>query len=189
MTLPKRKKNRLNNYNYNRNGYYFITICAKNHQCIFSNVTDNNLILNKYGMIVAKHINRIDKLSNSVKIVKYIIMPNHIHMILALCRESIVCVPQVDSTKSQISKIIQSFKSAITKEIWAYYQSNTLKQNGMHKNSALHTIWQKSFHDHIILNEKQYQKIWNYIDTNQQKWLLDCYNPSNLKPNDKKHPM
>ncbi|QOR34759.1 hypothetical protein IMX26_15045 [Clostridium sp. 'deep sea'] len=94
MTLPKRKKNRLNNYNYNRNGYYFITICTKNHKCIFSDVSDNNLILNEYGMVVEKHINKINKLYVSVKIDNYIIMPNHIHMILILCRERIVCVQQ-----------------------------------------------------------------------------------------------
>ena len=36
-------------------------------------------------------------------------------------------------------------------------------------------LWQRSFHDHIIRGEEDYQKIWNYIDTNPLKWNLDCF--------------
>ena len=37
------------------------------------------------------------------------------------------------------------------------------------------SIWQRSYHDHIIRNEQEYQKIWDYIDTNSLKWQDDCY--------------
>ena len=37
------------------------------------------------------------------------------------------------------------------------------------------TLWQRSFHDHIIRGEKDYLEIWNYIDTNPQKWETDCF--------------
>ena len=45
-------------------------------------------------------------------------------------------------------------------------------------------IWQRSYHDHIIRGENDYQKIWEYIDTNPLKWELDCfYNDDNFKVN------
>ena len=42
-----------------------------------------------------------------------------------------------------------------------------------HKNGK--TLWQRSFHDHIIRDERDYQKIWNYIDSNPYKWNEDCF--------------
>ena len=38
-----------------------------------------------------------------------------------------------------------------------------------------YSIWQKSFHDHIIRGEADYLRIWEYIDTNPAKWREDCY--------------
>jgi len=79
-------------------------------------------------------------------------MPNHIHIIIVLqCGEN--GRPKVAPT---ISRIIQQFKGSISKQIGF-------------------SIWQKLFHDHIIRNEKKYQKIWEYIDTNPLKWEDDCY--------------
>ena len=37
------------------------------------------------------------------------------------------------------------------------------------------TVWQRSFHDHIIRGRNDYLEIWNYIDTNPQRWVQDCY--------------
>ena len=55
-----------------------------------------------------------------------------------------------------ISRIIQQFKGAVSKQIGF-------------------SMWQKLFYDHIIRNEQEYQKTWEYIDTNPLKWELDCY--------------
>ena len=60
------------------------------------------------------------------------------------------------SPTKNIKNIIRSFKIMVTKEI----------------NKS---IWQRSYHDHIIRGEKDYQKIWEYIDTNVLKWELDCF--------------
>ena len=38
-----------------------------------------------------------------------------------------------------------------------------------------HSIWQKLFHDHVIRNQKDYEKIWNYIEGNPMKWSEDCF--------------
>ena len=38
-----------------------------------------------------------------------------------------------------------------------------------------HSIWQKSFHDHVIRSEEDYRTIWEYIDTNPYRWQEDCF--------------
>lgn len=77
---------------------------------------------------------------------EYIIMPNHIHMILAINKQY----------NNSISKIIQQFKGKITKEIG-------------------YSIWQKLFYEHVIRNEKEYLKIKEYIINNPQNWDTDEY--------------
>ena len=48
---PKRKPNRLTDYDYSKNGYYYVTICTQNHECIFGNIIHNRMILNQSGEI------------------------------------------------------------------------------------------------------------------------------------------
>ena len=82
----------------------------------------------------------------TIKLDKLVIMPNHIHMILIIDKETSVTV----------SRVIKQFKEYITKQIGE-------------------SIWQKSYYDHIIRNEKDYLRIWKYIDENILKWSLDKY--------------
>lgn len=158
--LPIRKHNRLKNYNYNTNGAYFVTLCTKDKRKILWNSVGETCgrpleasPLSKIGLMVEDEINRIQKIHPTVVIDKYVIMPNHIHLIVLLqCNEN--GRPQVAPT---ISRIIQQFKGAIVKK-------------------AEHPLWQRSFHDHIIRNEQDYKEIWNYIENNPSTWNNDCFN-------------
>lgn len=169
--LVKRKNIRLKDYDYSKTGYYFITICAKDRTKIFWTVgatcgrqqphyiisdCENaevfyNTQLSEIGYIVDLEINRISQIYDNVEINKYVIMPNHIHMIVVL---------EPDNGRSKtvptIPRIIQQFKGTVSKK-------------------AGILIWQKSYFDHIIRNQREYQEIWEYIDTNPLKWTLDKY--------------
>ena len=166
MEQQKRKSIRLKNYDYSSSGAYFITICVKNKKNLLWNVgaicgrpfTDNHY-LSDYGLVVNNEICKINEIyKNSVILDKYVIMPNHMHMILILHNEvdgriQVDGQPQVAPT---ISRIIQQFKGSVSKQIGF-------------------SMWQKLFHDHVIRNEQEYLKIWEYIDTNPLKWELDRY--------------
>ncbi len=82
---------------------------------------------------------------------KFVIMPNHIHLIISLYRTM-----RASSPTEKIENLIRSFKIMVTKEIG-------------------NSIFQRSYHDHIIRDKNDYQKIWEYIDTNPLKWELDCF--------------
>jgi REP element-mobilizing transposase RayT len=148
VALPKRKPTRLKQFDYSQNGYYFITICTHKKQKILCDIVgdDAHIVPSQCGIIVEKYI------SNIPGIDKYIIMPNHIHLIIQNYNGTM----WASSPTQSISQKIKSFKTLVTKEIG-------------------HNIFQRSFHDHIIRGEKDYLKIWNYIDTNPQKWQQDCF--------------
>ena len=143
-----RKSPRISNFDYSKPNYYFITICTDHKNCIFGNAGN----MNQYGMIVKNCIDNISKFYPQVIVDKYVIMPNHIHMILVI---------QSVENLTPVTNIIGQFKMSVSKEI--------RKLNPECK------VWQRSFHDHIIRNEKSYQKIWEYIENNPLKWEEDCF--------------
>lgn len=160
MSLPIRKDIRLKDHDYSQNGTYFITVCVKDrHNLLWkSNVgatfgRPHKLTpLSDIGKIIDSEIDKIRSVYDNVLIDKYVIMPNHIHMIILLKGDE-TGRPKVAPT---ISRIMQQFKGSITKQVGF-------------------SIWQKLFYDHIICNEEEYRKIWKYIDANPLKWQDDCY--------------
>ena len=156
MELPKRKPTRLKRFDYSSNGAYFITICTHHKQKILCDIVGEGLCAlpsikpSPIGKTVDTAINYININYNDISIDKYVIMPNHIHLIVTILSGG-------DGTPPlQLYDIIGRFKSFTTK----HYK---------------HTLWQRSFHDHVIRGEKDYLKIWEYIDTNPQKWTSDCF--------------
>ncbi|ARC86427.1 transposase [Clostridium argentinense] len=162
--LIKRNQNRLEDYDYSQEGYYFITICIENNKCILcsgeqcSPEDPNRFSLSDIGNIVDISINNISKYYPNAKIDKYIIMPNHIHIIMVLEFDNSRYTNENWRTlfAPTISRIIRHMKEYATKQIGF-------------------SIWQKSYHDHIIRNQQEYEKMWQYIDKNPLKWHEDCY--------------
>ena len=156
MDYPKRKPTRLKDYDYSANGAYFITMCTHNKQKVLCDIVGEGLCalpsvkLTPIGEAVKQSIEYINTTYVTASVDKYVIMPNHIHIILLKQAGGHGDPPL------QVYDIIGRLKSF------------TDKQYNKH-------LWQRSFHDHIIRDEADYQKIWNYIDTNPAKWHEDCF--------------
>ena len=158
MDLPKRKRMRMAGYDYSTPARYFVTICTHNKEKILSDihVGDDALIvpiaeLTDCGKICDKYINSINDKYENITVEKYVIMPNHIHMIIYIGGTMKASSPTIG-----LESIVRSFKRMVTKETG-------------------HSIMQRSYHDHIIRNETDYKNIWNYIESNPEKWADDCY--------------
>ena len=155
MDLPKRKPTRLKDYDYSQNGYYFITVCTHNKQKILCDIVGEGLCalpsikLTQIGTEIENSIKYINDNCNGIAIDKYVIMPNHIHLIIKITGGD-------GPPPLRVCDIIGRLKSYTTK---------------LHGDK----LWQRSFHDHIIRGEEDNLKIWNYIDTNPQKWKEDCF--------------
>jgi len=167
MELPKRKSMRLKEYDYSQNGAYFITICTRNRQDLFGFIVDGVVKLSDYGKIVCDTYIDLPNHNPQLILDKFTIMPNHIHGIIVICRERSVTVPKQRS--HGIPEIIRQLKSFSSKRINEYRLRNGLEP------FPTNTTWQKSYHDHIIRNEEEYQEVWQYIDQNPAKWADDCY--------------
>jgi len=153
--LPVRKDIRLKGYDYAQPGYYFVTFCVKDkHELLGSVVGATDLgrppvvELTNLGKCIEKSIQMACR--DGVRIDKYVIMPNHAHCLIAI-------LPKTgDRGRSPLHHIVRNIKSYATKEFG-------------------YSIWQKSYHDHIIRDEAEYKLIWQYIDENPATWTDDCY--------------
>ena len=153
--IPTRKHLRLEEHDYSTPGAYFITVCTANRENLFWSDCRGELCspasipLSDLGMIVDKEIKKLNATYAAVRVDKYCIMPDHIHMILTINTD--------EDGRTQfaptISRVVKQFKGSITKQIEK-------------------PIWQKSFYDHGIRNQQDYDEIWQYIENNPLKYLL-----------------
>lgn len=154
--LPKRRSIRIANYNYSLPGMYFITICTANREKIFWNNRRGDLRspasvpLSEIGKIVNDEVHKLNSIYTAVHIDKYCIMPDHIHMILIISTDA----DGRTQFAPTISRVIKQFKGSITKQIGS-------------------SIWQKSFYEHTIRNQQDYDEIWEYIENNPAKYALN----------------
>ena len=174
--MGTRKSIRLKHYDYAQAGCYFVTICAKDKHELFGRVVKGQLLLSEFGHVVKREIETIPQIRNECAIEKFVIMPNHIHLIVRIVGDdgnrpaddrSSFANHQADCDSAQradchpplrrsLSNMVQGFKGAVTRKIGF-------------------SLWQRSFHDHIIRSEADYWRIWQYIDENPRKWTEDCY--------------
>ena len=95
-----------------------------------------------------------------VQTVKYVIMPNHVHLLVCIDQAEDITRQGTSRTPSPTNEIIPRYVSAFKRMC-----NREIGQN----------IWQRSFHDRIIRNEPEYQMVWQYIDTNPLRWEQDCF--------------
>lgn len=166
--MQRRKNIRLKEYDYSQNGAYFITICTHNRNHLFGSISVGQglcsclppeIEVSKIGETIKNELMQLKDRYNSIKIDKYIVMPNHVHAIIVIENQT----GQEQSPCPTIMDVVCAYKSITTKLC--------NKNDGL----AGRKILQTSFHDHIIRNEAEYLKIWEYIDTNSLKWQDDCY--------------
>ncbi len=163
MELPKRKHSRLKDYDYGSNGYYFITFCIENTDVQLSTVGRGldpavaELELSAYGKIVEEEILNVQNEYETVKIDKYCIMPNHIHLIIIIDDFGVSAGSRPRPTVPDIMKIIKS-KSA--------------RRFNQLDNTPGRKVYQTSYMDEIIGSVKCYEEVWRYIYENPIKWLL-----------------
>jgi len=162
--LPIRKHPRLKGYDYNEAGAYFLTFCTKDKCAVLGKIVGRGILdapciqLSEYGKITLETIEFLRKRNHGINIDKYAIMPNHVHLIVVIHGLNSGASGMPRPTSAMIPKLISSVKRFVN------------KQAGL-------DIWQRSYHDHIIRDHAEYQRIWQYIDENPQSWMEDCYYP------------
>ena len=167
--FKNRKTPRYQDFDYNHTGVYFITICTKNRQKILSCIVGTGVPdcpkteLTKYGEIADKYITQLDCFYEYLSVENYVIMPNHIHLLLWIKEnknatdtgQSRTPVPtNIERSNNFCSQFVSTLKRFCNKE----YGEN---------------IWQARFYDHIIRNRKDYEEHMKYILENPICWEYD----------------
>ena len=157
--MKSRHTTRLPDYDYNTPGAYFLTICVENRKCLLSRIVGTGLLdgpdieLLQYGKVAAKYINQLNDFYDNLSVESYVIMPNHIHILLRVLDEP-ARTPVPTLQNSIISRFISTFKRFCNKE----YGKN---------------IWQGRSYDHIIRDQADFDKHLQYIYENPFGWTKD----------------
>ncbi len=156
--FKKRKHPRLKNFDYSSSGAYFITICTQNRKCLFSRIVGRGLApaeveYSSFGEIAKEELFLLEERFPCV-IDSFVIMPNHIHIILILNNETAGASP-----RPTVMNIICAYKSLTTKKC---------KNFGLNEK-----LFQTSFYEHVIRKNQDLIETQNYIYENPARWQED----------------
>jgi putative transposase len=155
----ERRKLRLPDFDYRQVGSYFVTICTHDRQCVLGDVAEGNISLSRAGKIVRTLWQSLTDRHDGVVIDEFTIMPNHLHGIIELAESN-----------APLPSLVGAFKSLSTKAVNAANATPS------------HRLWQRSYHEHVIRDERARDRIREYIQNNPVKWHLDRENPVNWGP-------
>lgn len=199
----ERRSPRLAVYDYRRAGWYFVTVCTKGRVLLFGDVVDGAMRLNEVGRIAEKAWINTATLRPYVVSDAFVVMPNHVHLLFGLAeneggggndrgdrierRDIMHGVPTPPAGKTSptselpsadggrrrfgqhvvgsVSSLVGAYKSAVTRAV---------NRCGGREGG---TIWQGRFHDRIVRNEGERERIRRYIEENPLRWHLDPYKP------------
>ena len=185
MQKYQRRSIRLHGYNYSQPGSYFVTICTQDKVPLLGEIVEGEMVLNNVGKVVESCWLAIPNHFANIELDKFVVMPNHVHGIIVIYPadndiNDTVGVQNFEPLQNKyqhiipksIGSMIRAFKIGVTK--W------------VHKNTNLHSIWQRNFYEHIIRNEPELNKIRCYIINNPAKWEFDQENRNGLPIDEKR---
>ena len=172
MEMPNRKQNRLGAFDYGQEGAYFVTLCTQNRARLFQmelpvgnglcavpdneNGTTRRSCPTVENQIIHKWIWETENKFPGVVIDKYVIMPDHLHLM--------VTIKERHAGRS-LPDVMRFFKTMTTNEYIRRVKDGVLTPfDGK--------LWQKSYYDHVIRNQQDYNEIWQYIENNPAKWIM-----------------
>ena len=153
---PDRKSIRLQHYDYSQAGLYFITICTWQRRCIFGEIDNRKMRLNKVGGLISKQWLELINHYPEMQLHSHVIMPNHLHGIIELSDDA-----GAINLAPTVGEIVHGFKARCSRVVNA--STSGLK------------LWQRNYYEHIIRDERTYLQILEYIENNPAKWEDDGY--------------
>ena len=145
---------RLRHFDYSSGRLYLVTACARGRRCLFGEVVADAVRLTRIGTLVRDQIEALpERLGAEVDL--FVVMPNHVHAIVDLSAR----VRARQASPLPLGTVVGSFKSGSSRE------AGTL-------------LWQRGYHDHIVRDEPDLERVREYIATNPIRWALDPENPA-----------
>jgi REP element-mobilizing transposase RayT len=166
------KSTRLKYWDYSSGGIYYVTICTKNREYFFGNIINGQSKLSIIGEIVSNEWVKTEQIRKHVLLDEYIVMPNHLHGIVIIQNHDVETHGHASLQTQHKNKfgpqsknlpaIIRGFKGTTTKQI--------------HNIGFNNFAWQPRYYEHIIRNEKDLNRVREYIRNNPLQWQFDKEN-------------
>ena len=154
MEHPERKPNRLTEYDYSQNGAYFVTVCTQGRKKTLSQIVGDGFpVPNPIGLIAEEFIRQIPIKYPTVSVDQYVIMPDHIHRLW-----------RIDCGTGNPSPTLGN--------VIGWYKYQVTKQTNLQVNTLGARLFQRSYYDHVIRNQQDYDEVWEYIKNNPRKWAM-----------------
>ena len=207
--MKNRKSIRHKGWDYGLDGYYFVTICTKNQECLFGKIMEKEMVLNHAGEIIKTEWEKLPNRFPNIKLDTFVVMPNHFHGIIVIQNNIPVGAPLVGALVPkdhqgpiESSRIAQLTKPSRKKP--GRPQGAPLRMENktigdmvgafksLTTNEYIHgvkfgkfppfemALWQRDFYDHIVRDENELNRIREYIRTNPINWTRDGNNKANI---------
>ncbi len=192
--IHHRRSIRLKGYDYSQKGLYCVTICCQDRICRFGDVINGEMVMNEHGKVAFNEWMKLSERFSNFELDVFQIMPNHMHGIVLLTNvgATLAVVPNKNDQSNDvgaansgdsknnddmkkagaspaptISDIIGAYKSLVSNGCLDIYKS---------KNETMGKLWQRNYWEHIIRNEREYERVSAYIVNNPIKWADDKLN-------------
>ena len=181
----KRRPMRLKGYEYSLPGMYFVTLVSWQREELFGQVINNELVLSALGQIVRDEWLRSKEIRKEIQIFEdeFVIMPNHLHGIVNIVQTDNTCKNKIESfnypVTARIEKEEPSRLMLMSKSLGSFisgFKSSVTKR--VNNEMGIRSVWQRNYYDHIIRNDGEYDRLWNYINDNPRRWMEDQFHPS-----------
>ena len=173
-----RRSLRLPGFDYARPGTYFVTVCVRDGEHLFGEVSGTQVRLNAAGRIARNCWVEIPTHYPGVTLDAFIVMPNHVHGMVILkgttdpegvgaqhaaplhtaARRSAAIRDSVRVVPGSLEAIVRSFKSATAKRI------------NEARNTPAATVWQRNYYDRVIRDGRELHRARRYILSNPDRW-------------------
>lgn len=185
-------------HDYN-DGIYFVTICSHEKRHVFGRICNGEMHFSRLGEIVAQCLESIPIHYPNAEVYNYVVMPNHVHLVIAV-RTRYIASPQTDDTinsnfgclkppkhgeacedfhhNSRLATIIGSFKAAVTRAANRLGDGGHISggRDGLGGRDVSRPYWQQRYYEHIIRDQRAFDNIMKYVDNNVMSGKSDCFN-------------
>jgi putative transposase len=166
MNINRRGSLRLKGYDYAQAGAYFVTICTHDRACLLGEAVGEEVRLSDAGSIVQEAWQALPGRFSGMELDAFVVMPNHVHGIATFVGAGLALPGEKGAASSAptLGDVVRAFKS-----LSAIHVNRLLRRSG--------PLWQRNYYEHVIRNERELDKIREYIATNPLRWALDRENP------------
>ncbi|PNU19082.1 transposase [Geothermobacter hydrogeniphilus] len=188
--IHHRRSIRLRNYDYSSAGAYFVTICTFERKCLFGEIANGDVRLNRAGLCVGTIWNSLPERFPDVEVDAFVVMPNHIHGVIVInektqgMEDDVGAIHELplrdDNTMRKSHRLAR--RTMTLPKVVGYLKMNSAKRINQWRDNPGVPVWQRNYYERIIRDDRELDGIRRYIADNPVRWEEDENHPRRINP-------